>query len=146
MDNLKKIYIDKKQQIYSQQAPYGELAHLDKEVLIGLMKEKDQRIVNLEKLLDLKTQELWKYKLKNPLENGPQDEMRGFMVRLKARFPSLSSNDLRISSLLRQNFSTKEVAHILGIGADSANKARYRIRKKLGLQRSDDLIHFLFEF
>ena len=69
-----------------------------------------------------------------------------FICRLKKGFPSLSSNDLRICTLLRQNLSTKEVAQNLAIGADSANKARYRIRKKLGLSRKDDLIQFILGY
>lgn len=69
-----------------------------------------------------------------------------YICRLKKDFPRLSSNDLRICSLLRKNFSTKEIAQNLGIGADSANKARYRIRKKLGLARKDDLIQFILDY
>mgnify|MGYP001819513240 CR=1 FL=1 len=133
---------------------------------------KDRKIAQLEKLLDLKTQELWKLRNEkaylgqfydydqdlrpNPLSRpdsqiqydliGNTKSSGNFMLRLKTRFPSLSANDLRICTLLKHNLSTKEVAHHLGIGADSANKARYRIRKKLRLDRSDDLVYFLLQF
>ena len=131
---------------------------------------KDRKIAQLEKLLDLKTQELWQLRNENaqlrpyfdqdlqPSQLSRSDPhyqfdlnhnnrtAGNFMLRLKTRFPSLSANDLRICTLLRNNLSTKEVAHHLGIGAESANKARYRIRKKLKLDRSDDLVYFLLQF
>lgn len=69
-----------------------------------------------------------------------------FVRRLQVNFPRLSSNDLRICSLLRLNLSTKEVAQKLGISPESANKARYRIRKKLNLSHEEDLIQFIIEY
>ena len=78
--------------------------------------------------------------------NLPHLPEQDFVCRLKKDFPKLTSNDLRICSLLRKNLSTKEVAQNLAIGADSANKARYRIRKKLSLSRKDDLIQFILEY
>ncbi len=78
--------------------------------------------------------------------NLPPEPQQEFVCKLKKEFPKLTSNDLRICSLLRQNLSTKEVAQNLAIGADSANKARYRIRKKLGLYRKDDLIQFILGY
>lgn len=69
-----------------------------------------------------------------------------FIRRLQVNFPKLSSNDLRICSLLRLNLSTKEVAQKLGISAESANKARYRIRKKIELSHKEDLIQFIIEY
>jgi DNA-binding CsgD family transcriptional regulator len=135
-----------------------------------LLLEKDRKIEQLERLLDLKTQEIWQLRNQNiksvevnqdlrqdQLTNFAYDQvsavatgsqpaaMVSFMLRLKTRFPTLSANDLRICALLRHNLSTKEVAHRLGIGADSANKARYRIRRKLSLKRGDDLVYFLLQ-
>ncbi len=81
--------------------------------------------------------------ISSKLPLAPKQE---FICRLKNGFPSLTSNDLRICSLLRQNLSTKEVAQNLAIGAESANKARYRIRKKLNLSRKDDLIQFILGY
>jgi DNA-binding CsgD family transcriptional regulator len=66
-----------------------------------------------------------------------------FLKKLQYAFPELSSNDLRICSLLRENFSTKEIANRLGVSPDSANKARYRIRKKLNLKRTQSLVSFI---
>lgn len=102
----------------------------DRKDLIKVLEEKDRMIAQL------------KHKL-TQLRPGSDQE---FVSKLKKEFPKLTSNDLRICSLLRQNFSTKEVAQNLAIGAESANKARYRIRKKLGLSRKDDLIQFILGY
>ncbi len=67
-------------------------------------------------------------------------ESDSFIRKLQYSFPELSSNDLRICSLLRENLSTKEIALQLGVSPDSANKARYRIRKKLNLRRAQSLV------
>ena len=69
-----------------------------------------------------------------------------FICTLKRDFPKLTSNDLRICTLLRYNLSTKEVAQHLAIGPGSVNKARYRIRIKLNLSKGEGLIHFLLGY
>jgi DNA-binding CsgD family transcriptional regulator len=68
-----------------------------------------------------------------------------FLANLKKQFPSLSANDLRLCAYLRMNIATKEISKIMGISPASANKARYRLRKKLGLKKEEDLISFIME-
>lgn len=57
-----------------------------------------------------------------------------FLFGLKKSFPNLSAAELRLVMLAKMGLSTKESASILGISAESVKKARYRLRKKLGLQ------------
>ena len=66
-----------------------------------------------------------------------------FFTRLKSEFPQLSSNDLRISAFLRLNMTTKEMAHLLGLPPKSVEIARYRLRKKLGLAKGENLVDFM---
>ncbi|WP_152285725.1 helix-turn-helix transcriptional regulator [Flavicella marina] len=66
-----------------------------------------------------------------------------FYASLKNLHPDLSRNELRICSLVKLNFSTKEMASLMGISADSANKARYRLRKKLHLNRDANLVSYI---
>lgn len=68
-----------------------------------------------------------------------------FSKSLKAKSETLSTNDLKLSAFLRLNLSSKDIALLLNITPDSVNKARYRLRKKLGLSKSDDLFHILSE-
>ena len=69
-----------------------------------------------------------------------------FFNNLRKAFPKLSSNDLKLCSLLRLNMNTKEMASILGISPDSVKTARYRLRKKINLQHEDNLMDFLLNF
>lgn len=62
-----------------------------------------------------------------------------FYESLGKKHPDLSRNELKLCALVKLNFSTKEMSQLLGVSADSINKARYRLRKKLGLQREENL-------
>ncbi|SKB39935.1 LuxR C-terminal-related transcriptional regulator [Alkalitalea saponilacus] len=66
-----------------------------------------------------------------------------FVVRISKNYPALTDNDIRIISLIRTNMSSKEIAAILNISSSSFDTSRYRIRKKLGLNRDDDLNSFI---
>jgi DNA-binding CsgD family transcriptional regulator len=66
-----------------------------------------------------------------------------FYSRLKSSYPEISPNDLRICALIKMNLSSKEMATILGISPDSVKTARYRLRRKLGLQTEDNLTDFM---
>ncbi len=66
-----------------------------------------------------------------------------FFKKLKERYPNLSPNDLRICAFIRMNLTTKEIATILNISYRGAEISRYRLRKKLELDRSANLSTFL---
>jgi ligand-binding sensor domain-containing protein/DNA-directed RNA polymerase specialized sigma24 family protein len=67
----------------------------------------------------------------------------GFAETLKTNFPDLTPNDLRLCTLYRIDFPTKEIAEAMGISHMSVKMARYRLRKKLSLSPEDDLNEFL---
>jgi len=54
-------------------------------------------------------------------------------------YPKVSSNELRLMALLKMNLSSKEIANILNISLEGIKKARYRLRKKLGLETGASL-------
>lgn len=62
---------------------------------------------------------------------------------LNKEFPSLSQGDQKICALIKLNFSSKDMAKLLGISVESVHTTRYRLRKKLGLERSDNLEEFI---
>ncbi len=64
---------------------------------------------------------------------------------LKAH-PSLSSKDLRISSYLLMNLSSKEIAKILQVLPSSIDVSRSRLRKKFNLSDKENLRDFLMKF
>ena len=101
-----------------------------------------QRLQQLYKLADRTTtiDNDWE-EFRKHFERVHQD----FLANLKKRFPRLSSNDLRLCAYLRMNIATKEIAKIMGISPASANKARYRLRRKLRLKKEEDLLTFIMK-
>jgi tetratricopeptide (TPR) repeat protein len=68
---------------------------------------------------------------------------KDFFTHLKEYCPELSNNELKLCALLKLNMSMKEMANLLGISPDSVKTARYRLRKKLELEREDNLVDFI---
>jgi len=67
----------------------------------------------------------------------------GFYNHLSKEFPTLTPNELRLCAFLRLNMTSKEIAEITFQSIDSIRTARYRLRKKLNLEREDNLVAFL---
>jgi DNA-binding CsgD family transcriptional regulator len=66
-----------------------------------------------------------------------------FLKRLKERHPTISPRELDLSTYLLMNMSTKEIAEIMNISSGGVELARYRLRKKLGLNKKENLIGYL---
>ena len=69
-----------------------------------------------------------------------------FMFRMKESHPSITPAELRLAALIRLKLTSREIASILGISADSVKKARQRLRKKLDLEAEADLENELMKF
>ena len=69
-----------------------------------------------------------------------------FFRKLKERYPSLTSSDLRLCALLRLNYSSKDIANMLNLTLRGVEAARYRLRKKLALQEDQNLVEFMIDF
>jgi len=54
-----------------------------------------------------------------------------FLNQIKGDYPNLTENELYMISLLKLKLTTKEIASIKNISADSVKVMRYRLRKKL---------------
>ncbi|MEJ7738361.1 MAG: tetratricopeptide repeat protein [Chitinophagaceae bacterium] len=59
----------------------------------------------------------------------------GFLSHLKERFPDLSPGETRLLILTKLDLSSREMATTLGISIDAIRKARYRLRKRLNLDK-----------
>jgi len=66
-----------------------------------------------------------------------------FFDHLLNKYPKLTETDLRICALIRLAIPSKEIAIIFGVSAASVNKARYRLRKRLGISNEEKLDQFL---
>ena len=68
---------------------------------------------------------------------------KDFNMRLDERFPNLTDGERKLTNLLRQGFSSKYIASLMNITPKSVEINRSRLRAKLGLTRSDNLIQFI---
>lgn len=66
-----------------------------------------------------------------------------FIITLTQRFPTLTPTEIKLATLLRIGITTKEVTDILCISLHTANTHRRRLRRKLGLSESVNLVSFL---
>jgi len=66
-----------------------------------------------------------------------------FYEKLNQLYPDLTPNEQRLCAFLRLNMSTKEISSITFQSLRSINMARFRLRKKLDIDRDDNLITFL---
>lgn len=66
-----------------------------------------------------------------------------FLKRLKEKYPTISPRELDLSTYLLMNMSTKEIAEIMNISNGGVELARYRLRKKLELNKKENLTGFL---
>ena len=66
-----------------------------------------------------------------------------YLGTLVAMFPTLKKNDLKLCAYLKMGLSSKEIASLLNTNLRSVETARYRLRKKLGLEGGANLTGFL---
>lgn len=69
-----------------------------------------------------------------------------FIARITDKYPSLTSNDVRILSFIRINLGNKEISNLMNITSRSLDTNRYRLRNKLGLDHHMDLNQFVRDF
>lgn len=70
---------------------------------------------------------------------------RDFLKKIKLLHPDLTPNDLKLSTYLRLNLSTKEIAPLLNISMRSVETRRYRLRKKMELEKEKGLVEYIME-
>ncbi|MFI3240671.1 MAG: hypothetical protein R3Y22_08820 [Bacteroidales bacterium] len=66
-----------------------------------------------------------------------------FLKKLKHDFPNLTMQDKKLCVFLKMGLSTKEIAPLLNISDRGVEISRYRLRKKLLLNRTDNLVETL---
>jgi DNA-binding CsgD family transcriptional regulator/ligand-binding sensor domain-containing protein len=87
---------------------------------------------------EVKTDKSWK-DLEKHLKNVHFD----FLKKLKEKHPTISPREMDLSTYLLMNMSTKEIAEFMNISTGGVELARYRLRKKLELNKKENLIGYL---
>lgn len=119
----------------------SELQNEINEIKVHSSKYPVKNLKNMERIilegLDTQTDD-WKNAM-----NNLKLSQQGFFKKLMEQFPDLTTNDLRLCSYLRMNFSTKEIARLLNNSTRGVEISRYRLRKKLNLSHDVNLTEFL---
>lgn len=68
---------------------------------------------------------------------------KNFVSRLLMRCPNLTERERRLAILLRLGLSSKEIAGLMNIETKSIEINRYRLRKKLRIERNENIVQFL---
>ena len=114
--------------------------------LLELKKQfKGENVNNLSRIiLDLQSlndKDVW-----TEFEYRFQSVHEEFYQNLKAKYPKLSPSEIRLAAFLRLNMTTKEISSITGQSVNSLETARYRLRKKLGINNQEvHLVNFLLD-
>lgn len=79
------------------------------------------------------------------METVMKDKEAAFLERTEARFPQLTYNDIRLMGFIRMGMTPHAIASALAISGASLTTARYRLRKKLKLDKTIVLEDFIAE-
>ena len=69
-----------------------------------------------------------------------------FYNRLDGEFPELTPKDLKLCTYLRMNLSTKEIASLMNVTTRGVEASRYRLRKKINLEKEANLTEFMMKY
>ncbi|MBK8554320.1 MAG: hypothetical protein IPL65_00460 [Lewinellaceae bacterium] len=68
-----------------------------------------------------------------------------FVHELQQRYPGISTNDVRLSCFIRMGFSNPEIASILNVTINGVEQSKYRLKKKMGLDKDASLNEFIWQ-
>jgi len=84
-------------------------------------------------------------KQREVFENAFDEVNEDFMNKLNVKFPMLTPAERRLCAFIKMNISTKEIAPLMNISVRGVEIARYRIRKKISIDRDTNLTRLLLE-
>lgn len=129
-----------------------------KQELLATALEKIELNEKLESIIQ-KAENTGESKLKSQLENLKKQDKYWesliskfynlhpeFVKNIKDHFPELSKSEVDFCSLVKMNFSFKEIASILQISHDSVISKKYRISKKMNLSGDDDFYAIIHKY
>jgi streptogramin lyase/DNA-binding CsgD family transcriptional regulator len=69
-----------------------------------------------------------------------------FLKRFKEAYPVLTHNDLKLSAYMRMNLQNHQIAALMNISIRSVETNRYRIRRKIALDKPKSLAEYILRF
>lgn len=149
---------EKQEEIYKQEIAFKkkELAsqtlHLvQKNTFIQELKENLEKIKQSPELFKIEFRRLVMLLKKESAEDKDWEVFKSYFSevhnnfddKIKSISKDISEKEIRLASFLRMNLSTKEIASMLNVLPESVLKSKYRLKKKLNLDKETDLNSFL---
>ncbi|MCF7560096.1 tetratricopeptide repeat protein [Sabulilitoribacter multivorans] len=153
-----RIEREKQEAIYKQEIEFKkkELAsqtlHLvQKSTFIQELKENLEKIKQSPQLFKVEFRRLVMLLKKESAEDKDWEVFKSYFTevhndfdnKLKSIYESINEKEIRLASFLRMSLSTKEIANMLNVLPESVLKSKYRLKKKLKLDKDTDLTEFL---
>ncbi len=113
------------------------------DILPNASRENYKKLVQLRRSLeeDINQKENWK-----ALETGINLSHDNFLQRFTEKYPKITHKDLKLVAYIRMNMSNKEIASLLNITLRSVESGRYRLRKRLNINKDVNLNDFIIRF
>jgi hypothetical protein len=157
---MKKNKIEREQQeaIYKQELEFkkkeltSQTLHLvQKNTFINELKDNLEKIKKSPELFKVEFRRLVMLLKKESAEDKDWEVFKSYFSevhnnfdnKIKAIANDITEKEIRLASFLRMNLSTKEIASMINVLPDSVLKSKYRLKKKLQLEKEDDLTQFL---
>jgi DNA-binding CsgD family transcriptional regulator len=105
--------------------------------------EDNEHVLSEIKLLVKDMQILSAYKEIKTNEEQFDKKNKEFYLKLIDLHPKLSPNEQKLCALLRENFSSQEIADQLSKERNTVDVARYRLRKKLEIPTKTNIVSYL---
>ena len=87
---------------------------------------------------ELQSENYWDH-----FERNYRELHENFSKSLMEHYPNLTKGEVRICYLIRQKMSNKEIANVLNVSPAAVEKAKYRLKKKVDLNREVSLDEFI---
>ena len=66
-----------------------------------------------------------------------------FFENLREKHSDLSSNEIKLCAYLKLNLSSKKIASLMNVAITSVEQSRYRLRKKINLDKDINLVNYI---
>jgi tetratricopeptide (TPR) repeat protein/DNA-binding CsgD family transcriptional regulator len=158
--NKRRVLIDEQGQLKEQQ--WSQQQELDMVTLILSQKEEElseaQHLLALrDQIIHIQEQKTISTPLGAPLrmltrkdwlsfQQTFEAQFPAYIYRLKAQFDSITSNEIRLFILIKIGLDNHSIADISGISIESVYRNRARLRKKLGMDSTENLEKFIVSF
>lgn len=70
----------------------------------------------------------------------------GFLKKMRTNYPAITPQEIKLSAYLRMNMTTKEIANLLKVSVRAVEMARFRLRRRLNLDKEEKLVSFMMNF